>query len=170
VRIRVEDIPDEGLWAEFTCRPRPEELGVQVSDGGEVVARLRVTKRGEMVIARGRVEARVVVSCSRCLKPVEMALGEDVEFIFEPPPTDAPEELELSGQELMVDFYQGEEIDLGQAVVAEVGLWLPMAPVCAPDCPGLCPVCGRPLAEGDCGCRKKEIDPRWAKLAQLKLE
>ena len=27
-----------------------------------------------------------------------------------------------------------------------------------------CPKCGKPLREGDCGCPKKEIDPRLAVL------
>ena len=39
--------------------------------------------------------------------------------------------------------------------------------LCSEDCPGLCPKCGKSLKGGDCGCPKKEIDPRLAVLAQL---
>ena len=38
--------------------------------------------------------------------------------------------------------------DLREAIL----LALPSNPVCADDCPGLCPRCGKRLAEGPCGC------------------
>ena len=38
--------------------------------------------------------------------------------------------------------------------------------LCRPDCKGLCPVCGKDLNDGPCGC-KNEIDPRMAALGQL---
>jgi uncharacterized protein len=36
--------------------------------------------------------------------------------------------------------------------------------LCDEDCKGLCDRCGKPLRDGDCGCEKKEIDPRLAIL------
>ena len=39
-----------------------------------------------------------------------------------------------------------DTIDLEQSIVDAVGLELPFSPVCRPDCPGLCPECGVPLA------------------------
>jgi len=38
--------------------------------------------------------------------------------------------------------------------------------LCRPDCKGLCPVCGKNLNNGPCGC-KKQTDPRMAVLGQL---
>jgi len=38
--------------------------------------------------------------------------------------------------------------------------------LCSEDCKGLCPRCGANLNLGPCGCRK-EIDPRFAALAEL---
>ena len=38
--------------------------------------------------------------------------------------------------------------------------------LCRDDCAGLCPICGKNLDAGPCGC-KKEIDPRLAVLGQL---
>ena len=32
-----------------------------------------------------------------------------------------------------------------------------------------CPKCGKKLRDGDCGCPKKEPDPRWAVLAGYKF-
>jgi uncharacterized protein len=39
--------------------------------------------------------------------------------------------------------------------------------VCRPDCPGLCPRCGVPLATAEAGHHHDEIDPRWAKLTAM---
>ena len=38
--------------------------------------------------------------------------------------------------------------------------------LCKEDCAGLCPICGKNLDDGPCGC-KKEVDPRLAVLGQL---
>ena len=58
-------------------------------------------------------------------------------------------------------------VNLEQPIVDAVGLALPFAPLCAPDCRGLCPQCGVPLAAAEPGHGHEQIDPRWAKLARL---
>ena len=59
-------------------------------------------------------------------------------------------------------------------ILEELAVELPYYELCEPDCPGLCPICGKPKRDGDCGCEaraaeeaKKEIDPRLAKLKKL---
>lgn len=53
-------------------------------------------------------------------------------------------------------------------IVTEISLELPTLSLCSPDCPGLCPKCGKKLKDGDCGCReKKEINPNFAILQKL---
>jgi uncharacterized protein len=46
-----------------------------------------------------------------------------------------------------------------------VVLALPVAPLCRPDCPGLCVECGERLADLDAGHSHQMLDPRWAALA-----
>ena len=50
-------------------------------------------------------------------------------------------------------------------------LALPDPILCRPDCAGLCPVCGEPLAGSDPDAHRHESggDPRWAKLDQIKF-
>jgi DUF177 domain-containing protein len=48
-----------------------------------------------------------------------------------------------------------------------VGVELPFAPVCRPDCRGLCGRCGGDLNLGECTCVEPDIDPRWAGLGEL---
>ena len=48
-----------------------------------------------------------------------------------------------------------------------MGLALPFSPLCGPDCAGLCPQCGVPLATAEPGHHHEQIDPRWAKLSGI---
>ena len=42
-----------------------------------------------------------------------------------------------------------------------------MAVLCREDCKGLCPKCGANLNRGECGCSRREIDPRLAVLQRI---
>jgi uncharacterized protein len=53
-----------------------------------------------------------------------------------------------------MEFYQGDEIDPVELVKEQLLISIPMVPLHAPDCKGLCPVCGTNLNEADCSCRK----------------
>jgi len=169
VKIRLEDIPPEGLEVEFTLgRVDPQDLGPQVQ-GIESPPRARINLglRGDTVTALGEYEAVVGMACSRCLQNVSMAVAGEMNLVFRPQPDQPGDEVRLGEDELEVSFYQAGEIDLGEVLLGELSLALPMAPLCRPDCPGLCPECGRLLQEGPCQCQGKPTDPRWAKLAKL---
>lgn len=59
------------------------------------------------------------------------------------------------------------KLDLDDLIYTETVLSLPMKHLCKDDCKGLCGKCGKNLNDGECGCPKKEIDPRLAALADL---
>ena len=58
-------------------------------------------------------------------------------------------------------------IELDEVVISDILLSLPQKFLCSEDCKGLCPKCGKNLNFGDCGCDKREIDPRLEILKQL---
>jgi uncharacterized protein len=62
----------------------------------------------------------------------------------------------------------GEHLDLAPLVRDALLLSLPLAPLCGPDCPGLCPSCGADLSVGTCGCPQTAADKRWAALDVLR--
>ena len=67
-----------------------------------------------------------------------------------------------------VDEYvvlDGHELSVDDTLCEELVLSFPQRLLCSEDCEGLCPKCGKPRREGDCGCPTKEIDPRFAVLA-----
>lgn len=170
MKVRLEDIPPEGLEVTFTdSAVRPQDLGEQVE---AIVspprARLLLARRGELVTARGDFEAGLSLACSRCLAPYALELAGELEWAFRPQSEGPQEEVRLSGHDLEVTFYQDGEVDLAQALRDEVNLALPMAPLCRAECPGLCPSCGRPRQPGQACCSQEKADPRWAALAKLK--
>lgn len=59
------------------------------------------------------------------------------------------------------------KLDLEELIYSEVVVNLPMKHLCKEDCKGICSKCGKNLNEGECGCPKKEIDPRLSALAAL---
>ncbi|HEY0150110.1 MAG TPA: DUF177 domain-containing protein [Allosphingosinicella sp.] len=83
-------------------------------------------RAGEAVRATGRVTATVVQSCVGTGEPVEEKVAEDFSIEFRPhPDVGSPdEEIELSGSELDVVFYDGAAVDLGDAVAETVSLAL----------------------------------------------
>jgi uncharacterized protein len=108
----------------------------------------------------GTVTAPWVGICRRCAEPVSGELSIHVHERY----ADAP--LAGSSDEELYPIVD-DDLDLGPLVRDAVVLELPMAPLCRPDCAGLCPRCGANLNEGDCGCVAPR-DPRWANLDVLR--
>lgn len=103
--------------------------------------------------------------CARCLQPVEDA----VELVFERTVV-APGAISEKTLEDKFDEYavlDGYMLDVDEELREELVLNLPMRVLCSPDCPGLCPKCGKPLKNGDCGCNLRETDPRWDVLKRF---
>lgn len=170
MKVAVNDIPPEGMTLSFSdAVAGPQDLGPQVE---EVVrapwAELRLERVGELITAEGEYAAELVLTCSRCLGPLPLRLRGELEWAFRPLGQEDRDEVQLAGDDADLSFYEDGEVDLTQALRDELGLALPMAPLCSQDCPGLCPVCGKPVKPGETCCRRDDTDPRWAKLARLK--
>jgi uncharacterized protein len=135
------------------------EGAAEVDPGASVEVRLTLTSFLGGVTATGTVIAPWQGSCRRCARPVHGVLDVRVHEQFRPGA--APDD---------EDAYPlvNEEVDLHDLVRDAVLLELPLAPLCRPDCAGLCPSCGADRNDGDCGCRPA-LDPRWATLDALRV-
>jgi uncharacterized protein len=58
-------------------------------------------------------------------------------------------------------------IDLAAPAIDELSLAIPPAPLCSPECKGLCPICGTDLNEKPCDGHRDESDSPFATLRQL---
>jgi uncharacterized metal-binding protein YceD (DUF177 family) len=99
-----------------------------------LAAEAALVRRGEEVIATGRVAAAVTQSCVASGEPVEAVVDEPFELMFRPaPPAErTDDEVELSDTELDLVFYDGAAIDLGEAAAETLFLSLDPYPR-APD-------------------------------------
>ena len=58
-------------------------------------------------------------------------------------------------------------LDIETVSAEQLMMEFPVKELCSDDCRGLCSKCGKDLNTGECGCEKKEIDPRLAILQKL---
>src|SRR5213594_3914098 len=93
-----------------------------------------------------------------------VAAAVDVRVVPRPATAD---NVELAADDLDVEFYAKDELDLGVLIETETTLALPMKPLCRDDCLGLCPVCGGNRNVVACRCRDRAPDPRLAVLRDL---
>ena len=99
----------------------------------------------------------VLMECSSCLAPVRKELSFEIKERFAHTGRDDEE----------TETFTGDQIDLADFVKRGIIGELPMKVVCREDCKGLCPICGKDLNDGDCGCDRTIRDPRFESLRAL---
>ena len=112
----------------------------------------------EGIVVRGTLSGSWTSACSRCLEPVSGQIAVHVDELFETVP--------LEGETYLLEE---DVIDLEPMVRDALLLELPLAPLCRPDCAGLCPTCGTNHNVAPCDCATDEPDPRWAALRSLEI-
>lgn len=111
------------------------------------------------VVVRGTATGTWSAECSRCLTSIERPFTVAIGELFEANP--------VEGETYpIVD----EVVDLDGPLRDAVAGVLPVAPLCADDCAGLCPVCGVDRNTTACGCDLSATDHRWDALSALTFE
>ena len=161
--IRVSELEDEGL--------RVDDVAAVASAFSDPSWRMDqveilIEPDGVDVRVHGRLGATVPQTCSRCLEvfPARVDAPVDVRVVPRPATADS---VELGADDLDVDFYQDDQLDVARVLETETTLALPMKPLCREDCRGLCPVCGGNRNAQACACRPEATDPRWTALRGL---
>jgi uncharacterized protein len=134
-----------------------------VPESAEVTADVALDSVDGGIEVVGIVVAPWEGECRRCLVAVSGTLQSEVRELYRPrPPGEPPDQDE--------DTYplNGEMLDLRPLVRDAVLLELPIAPLCRPDCQGLCPTCGADRNVGPCACPPPSGDARWAVLDALR--
>jgi uncharacterized protein len=144
--VRI-DRPLEGLASELA----------EVSDPVRVEALLESVVEG--ILVSGPVSGRMELRCARCLRGFDQEFGLHVEELF------AADASEDDDRYPLID----DAIDLTPMVRDSVVLSLPFAPLCRPDCLGLCERCGGNRNLGECACAEP-VDPRWAPLESVRFD
>jgi uncharacterized protein len=129
-----------------------------VADDAPIRGELILESLSEGILASGRLEGAFALRCARCLREFERGFAVDLHELFVEFPHEDSDEYPLDPE----GFLEPE-----QMVRDVVGVELPFAPVCRPDCRGLCSRCGGDLNLGGCTCVEPQIDPRWEGLEAL---
>ena len=158
--VRVSDVKKWAGREERTTLTEPwpevlkERLDAQIEQPARVHVVVRNVASGLLVEISG--EAHLQVPCSRCLSDAKLTLAfsDSQEFREEAGPQDPT---------LDYQRFTGDRIPLDEMVSDAVALELPLAPLCIPECRGLCPQCGTNWNVGECSCQAP-TDPRWERL------
>ena len=139
----------------------PEQMdGVEFSSDARVIGCI-TDKAGYMRLTL-KADLCYHGECARCLAPVDGVFSLDFERTVATEGMLTEEKLSELDDEYVV--LNGSELDVDLALKEELFLGFPTRLLCDEECLGLCPKCGKPKRDGDCGCSLKEIDPRLAVL------
>jgi len=148
VEIELEPLVLGGQTYEPRPNPAPAELSVTRASSGTVLElALDVSLEGP---------------CFRCLADAELPLSLRLrEYEAARPEGD---------DDLRTEYLEDDRVDLSAWARDAIALALPDQILCRPDCAGLCPVCGKDLNLEPHEHVEERLDPRWAKLSELRQE
>ncbi len=154
-------------WWEFQ-----DDDSAVVGFDGDINCQINIARTGTKHVLDGHVTGSVIFRCDRCLETYQQKMDLDFRIFLSSPPNEFEneDELELCEDDMAVHFTRGTEIDLDDIVRGQIYLSLPIKSLCRDDCAGLCSRCGANLNLGECGCKKSEGHPEFAKLKALKIK
>ena len=149
----VFDPPDEDYRI-----TTPVELSMDVETAG-----------GDAFRITGRAVTRLEMLCSRCVEPFDVPVDARFELRYVPQTQSAgaAQEHEIRDDDLTTAYYREGTLDVIEMLREQFQLALPMKPLCAQSCRGLCPECGTNWNRAECGCKPSWEDPRLAPLKGL---
>lgn len=118
----------------------------------------------DLAIVEGVLSTKLVMSCSRCLRPVDTALKVEYAERYRLVSQQGDDDDEAKEEDEDIVEVSEDKLDLRPYVEEAFVLSLPYAPLCSEACKGLCSQCGADLNERECGCSREAIDPRLAGL------
>jgi uncharacterized protein len=162
---------DPGADRIFEIEDVTIDLGEDLRLAKPIDGRIRLLRTNRGILAHADLRTALALECSRCLREIELPI--DVRLQEEYLPA-----LDLAtGRPLPVDdepdvarLTDHHELDLEPPVRDAILLAEPIAPLCQPDCPGLCAVCGLRLDEGSHDHPDDDIDPRLEALRAFKSD
>jgi uncharacterized protein len=152
---------DAGARRDYAVEGVRIDLGVDLSLAEPIEGRVHLARTNRGILANADLHAALALECSRCLRDIAFPVDARIEEEYLPsldlatgrpvPTKDEPDVSRLNDH---------HELDLETPVREALQLAEPIAPLCRPDCPGLCIVCGGRLDEGTHDHPEDDIDPR----------
>lgn len=150
---------------EYTLDPIPMDR-ITFNDNAKVSG--VITDEGGYMRLIAEAHLAYAASCDRCLEPVSDVFVLEFERTVAAEGALTEEQIEDNVDEFVI--IEKGKLDIDEQLTEALLLDFPRKILCSEDCPGMCFKCGKLLKYGPCGCNTKEIDPRLAILADLKLD
>lgn len=138
------------------------------------VVNLTRTDRG--ILLRSEITGEGVNECARCLEPAATVLHTVLEEEYFPVNGDLGPGSSLLRQKVVEEeeipefwINEANNLDAAEAIRQALVSETPLAPLCRPECAGICPECGKNRNMNPCECEVEPIDPRLAGLLDLKI-
>jgi uncharacterized protein len=147
VEIELEPLLLGGQAYEPRPNPAPAELTVTRASSGTVL---------ELAL-----DLALEGPCFRCLQDAGLPLSLSLREYEATKPESDDEQTE---------YLEDDRVDLSAWAHDAIALALPDKILCRDDCAGLCPVCGKDLNAEPHEHTEESVDPRWAKLSELRQE
>lgn len=174
LQINLKTIPETGLAVAVDLGPEwferwhEEDPDLEFADA-RITGEVHLSKHGQDILVRGSLTSQMQLACGRCLEPFAAPAAIDFDLLLVPGPASAAAKEELSPEDLDLDYYTGETVDLEGILREQIILMLPLKPLCDEACKGLCPHCGANLNRETCNCSTDTVDSPFAQLAKLKI-
>jgi len=118
----------------------------------------RLSNIGKGIYVTGNLYLNLKLLCSRCLTKFDYEDHIELEEVCD---------YSIKQEDIYDNYFIEEDVlDLKELLRQKITLFLPLKPLCKPECKGLCSICGIDLNEKSCNCETKELNPVWAKLAE----
>jgi uncharacterized protein len=126
-------------------------------------------RAGDTLIVSGHILSMARRACGRCTELFDRKLDIQFKSVFTREEV-REKDVELKREDLDFNLFYGDMFDIGQVIIEQISLNLPIKPLCNDDCLGLCVRCGKNLNDGICGCGNESIDVRFEKLKNLHIK
>ena len=145
VSVNVAQLLQEapGSVREFDFADRIATVSDELHLHGPVRGHARLMRTSEGILVHTEHVAPVTMECARCLDDVRLELTGALDEEFLPSVdlrTGVP--VDIPGDDEQQRINEHHEIDLDEVLRQNVLTSLPLQPLCAAACPGLCPTCG----------------------------
>lgn len=171
-------IPLAGLLSEAPGATRRVEIDgaiIALDDGlvlaASIAGSVKIARTNRGVLVDARIRTSLVEDCARCLRPavtpVAIAIREEVLPSIDLVTGQAANSAAEPDVARLTDHH---ELDLDRLFREAISLAEPIAPLCEPDCPGLCVSCGERLGPEHRDHDPEEVDPRLAQLRAFRVD
>lgn len=163
MEIRIEDFISPEIRKTENFKPQIVDSWLIDYEGyknnGDIYVNAHFTKTNADILMQAEIKGNIIGVCSRCLEEAIIPIDTDLTIMFIPSNQQRKyaedEEVELTSDELDVEYYKGNKIDVDYLFRESVLLSIPYSPLCKESCKGLCPICGGNLNLQKCTCKNK---------------